>query len=341
MDRIPLYPPATRWWMTLVAPFTTQWTVRRLAYVAARFPLSLAYFVTVVVCLAVGISLAWTIPGLALLIAVIVGARWLGDLEALLARHLAGVPFRRPPTWFDRSVSLRQQARQVGGDPSTWTGLIYLLVDLALGICSLVLLVVGVAFAVVFTFAPLIMNGFGPFDGSGDLVGSGTRAIDSVPEALWLVPVGIVLTVVLVHVVNACAYLYARWAGLMLGSRARNIPPPVPTDPPLDDVPPAGETPHAAVGSPAAPALASLTRREREVLRLIASGHSNAEIAEAFVVSEGPVKTHVKRVLAKLDVRDRTQAAVLAFNSGFAVPQIDAERTVEPAAQGERIALVR
>lgn len=339
MAGIPLYPSPTHWWKQLVAPFTTLWTLRRAVYLAVRFPLSLAYFVAVVVGLAIGGSLAWTIPGLALLIAVIVGARWLGDLEAVLARHLAGVPFRRPPTWFERNVPLRQQARQLLGDPSTWTGLIYLLVDLAFGIAALVLLVVGVAFAVVFTLAPVMVSGFGPFDGSGSVVVSGAWAIDTVREALWLVPVGIALTFVLVHVVNACAYLYARWAGLMLGSRARNIPPPVPTDPPLDDLPPVDEAPHAAADSPAAPALAALTRREREVLRLIARGHSNAEIAEAFVVSEGTVKTHVKRVLAKLQVRDRTQAAVLAFNSGFVTPEIKAD--AEPSAIAERISLVR
>ncbi|MEX2229221.1 MAG: response regulator transcription factor [Dehalococcoidia bacterium] len=169
----------------------------------------------------------------------------------------------------------------------------------------------------------------------------GVWTVDTAGEAILLAPVGLVFATILVHLVNAAAYLYARWAGLMLGSRARNIPPHVPTSPPLDDVPPESETPHDAVGSPAAPALASLTRREREVLRLIARGHSNAEIAEAFFVSEGPVKTHVKRVLAKLDVRDRTQAAVLAFNSGFVVPQTDAERTAEPAAPRERLALVR
>ena len=65
-------------------------------------------------------------------------------------------------------------------------------------------------------------------------------------------------------------------------------------------------------------AVGSLTSREQEILGLVARGHSNAEIAETFVISEGTVKTHVKRVLAKLDVRDRTQATIYAYEAGFA-----------------------
>lgn len=338
----------------LAAVFGPVWDWRTYAsagYLLATFPLGLIYFVVLVTALAFGGAMIWTILGPPVLLAALYLSRWAGDGEAWLVRRVQGVSLRRPPTTIERG-SYRAQVRDRVTDPTSWTGLLYLFVQFPIGILAFVVLVTFTSVGGWLIVAPFVASRWHMTVDLGN-----PRVIDEFWDAWWWPFVGAAVLLAEMHLVRVFARLHGSWARMMLGSRAPHIEPgallddlggpepsPEPSGPEggsrVDAGAPPLETPNVsspgrslatdgATGaslatieatSSGAVALAGLTAREREVLQLIARGYSNAEIAEAFVLSEGTVKTHVKRILAKLELRDRTQATVWAFDHGIVRP---------------------
>ena len=190
------------------------------------------------------------------------------------------------------------------------------------------------------------------------LSGVGIATFDTPFEAIPLVPLGVLGFVFTTHLILIFSSLHCWWARLMLGSRSTRIvsePPPPPQDgggePATMNTISAETAPHephpevnqslmgqsstatvtegvlAPMRDPPMPKFAlngagieELTDREREVFMLMARGYTNADISEELFISEGTVKTHTKRILSKLELRDRTQLVIFAYEHGLVTP---------------------
>ncbi len=319
----------------------------RAVHFLAMFPLGIGYFVFFVTAFALGGALIWTFVGPPVILLALFISLYLGDLEAWMVNVSTGEGIHRPPKVVEGATTLREKVWTRLIDPSTWTGVIYEVVQFPIGIAAFVIVVAGFSVTVWFIVAPLIVwldpSSVGLSDGPFNLT------VDKWWEALPLVPLGLIAWFITIHAITVLSAVHAMWARLMLGSRSRRRPDaitpegsdpepkqPVALLPPVEPMPPPAPAtvavePPPADGDrapPAAPtldpeqhpALAELTAREREVLLLVAQGYSNADICEALYISEGTVKTHIRHMLAKLELIDRTQVVVFAYEQGIILP---------------------
>ena len=342
------YPPERTPLGLIFRPVVDPYTYLRVVHLFLMFPLGIAYFVFLVTTISFGGSLIWTFPGAAVLLSTVFISRFVGDLESRTVTAVTGVAIKRPPWRLEGIEGWRGRlwARLI--DPTTWTGLVYLVGQFPTGIAAFVSLVAAFSVAGALAASPFILL----FTDETIEVWFGL-VIDTPVEALWLAPAGILVFLVTLHFATAFSALHAIWARFMLGSRAASPRPsaelPVNPDPASSKGPEAaghskvhlppqavpspvrpfsvGLSPANAANPPPTPAqvpdnnMNNLTPREREVVLLIAEGLTNAEIAEACFISQGTVKTHVKRILSKLELRDRAQVVVYAYETRTVVPR--------------------
>ncbi len=339
-------------------PVADHRTYLRALHMLLMFPLGIAYFVFLVVSLAVGGAMIWTVVGPVVLLASLFISRWLGDLEALMAGYINETPIRRPPSGIEGVSNFRSQVKVRLVDPTTWTGLVYLAAQGPIGVTAFVGLVVAYAVSGAFAFAPaIVLFTDQPLElfRNGDFYAT----FDTPFEALQLTPFGILGFMLTAHLIIVFSSAHGWWARLMLGSRSARIadrpsPPPTVEDEPSasmtlgsrgnTDDPAAEPNSRAETGSPEPDgppailnmvphqsevqgqfaanmtAIGELTAREREVFMLMARGDTNADIAEQLFISEGTVKTHVKRIFSKLDLHDRTRLVVFAYENRLVIP---------------------
>lgn len=189
-------------------------TYRNLLYLLLAFPLGILYFVALTTGLTLGIGLVVALLGIPLLIAVVVGSRWLAAFERAVANKLLGLTIQAPndvDTGVEEGVWSRARARLLAR--STWMGLLYLFLKLPIGIASVTLVVTALTVSIGLLTAPLTY----PLVEEGIQLGVWT--IDTLPEAIVAVPVGIIALGITTYILNQAARLSGRIATVFLEAR--------------------------------------------------------------------------------------------------------------------------
>lgn len=189
-------------------PFRAQ-TYRNLAYLLLAFPLGLLYFVGLSAGLSAGLGLAVTLVGIPLLVLTVAAAAGAAGFEAKLATWLLGVEATPPAALGELDDSLDSSEALL--DATTWTGLLLVALKFVFGLVALVAVVTAGALAASLLFAPLL------YDAAGVTYNTGPYVVDTLAEALAASGVGVLVTLVSLHVLNGLAKLGGFTTAALLG----------------------------------------------------------------------------------------------------------------------------
>ncbi len=184
-------------------------TYLNLLYLLLAFPLGIFYFVFLVTGLSTGMGLLIIYVGIPLLIGVLMAGRGLGSFERIMARTMLGVNIPKPSP-MPTSAGLLGQFKSLFTDSVTWKSLAYLGLKFPFGIAVFSVLVTSFSLSLSLTLAPLLYQ-MVPMD-------FGLWRVDNKDEAAICCMIGVVLLLLSFHLVNGLAYLWGRFAQIMLGA---------------------------------------------------------------------------------------------------------------------------
>ena len=190
-------------------------TYKNLLYLLLAFPLGMAYYIILMVGFTVGLGLSVLVVGLGILLATVIGLRYLASFERGLANTLLGTKIHKPDDVEKASEGIVGTAKAYLQASSTWRGLGFVALKFPIGLLSFVLLVTFLGIGVELLLVPLFPTGVLNLQVAGWVV---AESIEATTEQAIAVPTGAFLVLFAVHILNAFARANASIASSLLGS---------------------------------------------------------------------------------------------------------------------------
>ncbi len=190
-------------------------TYKNLLYLLLAFPLGIAYYIVLMIGFTVGLGLSILVVGLGILLATVIGLRYIASFERSLANTLLGTTIRKPDDIKKAGKGIVGTAKAYLQASSTWRGLGFVALKFPIGLLSFVLLVTFLGTAVELLLIPLFPGGVFNVEVAGWIV---AESVETTTEQAIAVPTGAILVLLALHILNAFAKANVSIASSLLGS---------------------------------------------------------------------------------------------------------------------------